>query len=95
MPGREYNDGLQQAIQAKEGVEIKQETVVLATSLSMLSSKQRTATKRCALFVVSATVNSVRFRAAASLSGAVDDPVAGPGPVIRKITCGSQLVSAS
>ena len=31
MPGREYNDGLQQAIQAKEGVEIKQETVVLAT----------------------------------------------------------------
>jgi len=31
MPGREYNDGLQQAIQAKEGCEIKQETVVLAT----------------------------------------------------------------
>ena len=31
MPGREYNDGLQQAIQAKEGVEIKQETVVMAT----------------------------------------------------------------
>ncbi len=31
MPGREYNDGLQQAIQAKEGVEIKQETVVVAT----------------------------------------------------------------
>lgn len=31
MAGREYNDGLQQAIQAKEGVEIKQETVVLAT----------------------------------------------------------------
>jgi len=31
MPGREYNDGLQQAIQAKEGLEIKQETVVLAT----------------------------------------------------------------
>ncbi|MCH3909636.1 MAG: preprotein translocase subunit SecA [Bacilli bacterium] len=31
MPGREYNDGLQQAIQAKEGTEIKQETVVLAT----------------------------------------------------------------
>lgn len=31
MPGREYNDGLQQAIQAKEGVEIKQETVVFAT----------------------------------------------------------------
>ena len=31
MHGREYNDGLQQAIQAKEGVEIKQETVVLAT----------------------------------------------------------------
>ena len=32
MKGREYNDGLQQAIQAKEGVEIKQETIVLATS---------------------------------------------------------------
>ena len=31
MPGREYNDGVQQAIQAKEGVEIKQETVVMAT----------------------------------------------------------------
>ncbi|MCQ2798523.1 MAG: preprotein translocase subunit SecA [Bacilli bacterium] len=31
MAGREYNDGLQQAIQAKEGVEIKQETVVMAT----------------------------------------------------------------
>ncbi|MCR5348765.1 MAG: preprotein translocase subunit SecA [Bacilli bacterium] len=31
MKGREYNDGLQQAIQAKEGVEIKQETVVMAT----------------------------------------------------------------
>ena len=31
MSGREYNDGLQQAIQAKEGVEIKQETVVMAT----------------------------------------------------------------
>jgi preprotein translocase subunit SecA len=31
MPGREYNDGLQQAIQAKEGVDIKQETVVMAT----------------------------------------------------------------
>ena len=31
MPGREYNDGLQQAIQAKEGVEIKQETTVMAT----------------------------------------------------------------
>jgi len=31
MKGREYNDGLQQAIQAKEGVEIKQETTVLAT----------------------------------------------------------------
>ena len=31
MHGREYNDGLQQAIQAKEGVEIKQETVVMAT----------------------------------------------------------------
>ena len=31
MKGREYNDGLQQAIQAKEGVEIKQETTVMAT----------------------------------------------------------------
>ncbi len=31
MPGREYNDGLQQAIQAKEGCEIKQETMVMAT----------------------------------------------------------------
>ena len=31
LKGREYNDGLQQAIQAKEGVEIKQETVVMAT----------------------------------------------------------------
>ena len=31
MKGREYNDGLQQAIQAKEGVEIKEETVVMAT----------------------------------------------------------------
>lgn len=31
LKGREYNDGLQQAIQAKEGVEIKQETAVLAT----------------------------------------------------------------
>ena len=31
MKGREYNDGLQQAIQAKEGVEIKQETMVMAT----------------------------------------------------------------
>ena len=31
MKGREYNDGLQQAIQAKEGVEIKSETTVLAT----------------------------------------------------------------
>ncbi len=31
MPGREYNDGLQQAIQAKEGVEIKQESTVMAT----------------------------------------------------------------
>lgn len=31
MPGREYNDGLQQAIQAKEGCEIKQETTVMAT----------------------------------------------------------------
>lgn len=31
MQGREYSDGLQQAIQAKENVEIKQETVTLAT----------------------------------------------------------------
>ncbi|HBF68015.1 MAG TPA: preprotein translocase subunit SecA [Firmicutes bacterium] len=31
LKGREYSDGLQQAIQAKEGVEIKQETVTLAT----------------------------------------------------------------
>ena len=31
MPGREYSDGLHQAIQAKEGVQIKQETTTLAT----------------------------------------------------------------
>jgi len=31
LKGREYSDGLQQAIQAKEGVDIKQETVTLAT----------------------------------------------------------------
>ncbi len=31
MKGREYSDGLQQAIQAKEGVEIKTETITLAT----------------------------------------------------------------
>ncbi len=31
MPGREYSDGLHQAIQAKEGVTIKQETVTMAT----------------------------------------------------------------
>jgi len=31
LKGREYSDGLQQAIQAKEGVEIKEETVTLAT----------------------------------------------------------------
>lgn len=31
MQGRAYSDGLQQAIQAKEGVEIKQETQTLAT----------------------------------------------------------------
>ncbi|MBQ1476932.1 MAG: preprotein translocase subunit SecA, partial [Erysipelotrichaceae bacterium] len=31
MPGREYSDGLHQAIQAKEGVMIKQETTTLAT----------------------------------------------------------------
>ena len=31
LKGREYSDGLQQAIQAKENVEIKQETVTLAT----------------------------------------------------------------
>jgi preprotein translocase subunit SecA len=31
LKGREYSDGLHQAIQAKEGVEIKQETVTLAT----------------------------------------------------------------
>ena len=31
LKGREYSDGLQQAIQAKEGVEIKEETVTMAT----------------------------------------------------------------
>ena len=31
MKGREYSDGLQQAIQAKENVKIKQETVTMAT----------------------------------------------------------------
>ncbi len=31
MPGREYNDGLHQAIQAKEGIKILDETVTLAT----------------------------------------------------------------
>jgi len=31
MPGREYSDGLHQAIQAKEGVVIKQETTTMAT----------------------------------------------------------------
>ena len=31
MKGREYSDGLQQAIQAKEGVAIKQETITMAT----------------------------------------------------------------
>mgnify|MGYP002511193955 FL=1 len=31
MPGRQYSDGLHQAIEAKEGVRIKQETVTLAT----------------------------------------------------------------
>ena len=31
MPGREYSDGLHQAIEAKEGIGIKQETVTLAT----------------------------------------------------------------
>ena len=31
LKGREYSDGLQQAIQAKEGVKIKEETVTLAT----------------------------------------------------------------
>ncbi len=31
LKGREYSDGLQQAIQAKENVEIKQETITLAT----------------------------------------------------------------
>ena len=31
MPGREYSDGLHQAIQAKENVPIKQETITMAT----------------------------------------------------------------
>ena len=31
MPGREYSDGLHQAIEAKENVQIKQETTTLAT----------------------------------------------------------------
>ena len=31
MPGREYSDGLHQAIQAKENVTIKEETVTMAT----------------------------------------------------------------
>jgi len=31
LRGREYSDGLQQAIQAKENVEVKQETITLAT----------------------------------------------------------------
>lgn len=31
MPGREYSDGLHQALEAKEGVNIKQESVTLAT----------------------------------------------------------------
>ncbi len=31
LKGREYSDGLQQAIQAKENVEIKQETITMAT----------------------------------------------------------------
>lgn len=31
MPGREYSDGLHQALEAKEGVDIKQESVTLAT----------------------------------------------------------------
>ena len=31
LKGREYSDGLQQAIQAKEGVKIKEETVTMAT----------------------------------------------------------------
>lgn len=31
MPGREYSDGLHQAIQAKENVKIKEETVTMAT----------------------------------------------------------------
>lgn len=31
MPGREYSDGLHQALEAKEGLEVKQESVTLAT----------------------------------------------------------------
>ena len=31
MPGREYSDGLHQALQAKEGLQIRQETVTLAS----------------------------------------------------------------
>ena len=31
LPGREWSDGLHQAVQAKENVEIKQETVTMAT----------------------------------------------------------------
>ena len=31
MPGRAYSDGLHQAIEAKEGVSIKEETSTLAT----------------------------------------------------------------
>lgn len=31
MPGREYSDGLHQALQAKEGLPIKQESTTLAT----------------------------------------------------------------
>ena len=31
MPGRRYSDGLHQAIEAKEGVEIKRESVTNAT----------------------------------------------------------------
>ncbi len=31
LKGREYSDGLQQAIQAKENVKIKQETITMAT----------------------------------------------------------------
>ena len=31
MPGRRWSDGLHQAIEAKEGVTVQQETVTLAT----------------------------------------------------------------